>query len=157
MSLFGSKDHKDTTSKVAESTNQYVRSEDPPVYNKMAQSGTYLSKNSTLTGELESAGDISIDGRLEGNIHCGSKFVLGASAVVEGNVFTQYAEISGEVTGKVEVKELLTLKSTAIIHGDINTGKLIIEAGAKFNGNCKMGVVSKEVTLSEKTATAIAK
>jgi cytoskeletal protein CcmA (bactofilin family) len=72
-------------------------------------------------------------------------------------VFTQYAEISGEVTGKVEVKELLTLKSTAIIHGDINTGKLIIEAGAKFNGNCKMGVVSKEVTLSEKTTTAISK
>ena len=43
------------------------------------------------------------------------------------------------VTGKVTVSELLILKSTASIHGDISTDNLIIESGANFNGACSMG------------------
>jgi cytoskeletal protein CcmA (bactofilin family) len=85
---------------------------------------------------------------LEGNLFCKAKVVLGQHAVLEGNLSAQNAELSGEVIGKVEVTELLTLKNSSTIHGDINTGKLVIEAGSKFNGSCKMGAVSKEVSLN---------
>jgi len=41
--------------------------------------------------------------------------------------------------------EMLVLKSTAQVEGDIATKKLVVEAGAKFNGNCRMGAVIKEI------------
>ena len=48
-----------------------------------------------------------------------------------------------------EVSELLVLKATAVINGDIVTGKLVIEAGAVFNGTCRMGAAVKDIKLSE--------
>jgi cytoskeletal protein CcmA (bactofilin family) len=49
----------------------------------------------------------------------------------------------------VEVSDLLLLKSSAVIHGDIITNKLIVESGATFNGGCKMGVTIKEIKIGE--------
>lgn len=107
-----------------------------------------IGKGTTITGDIETASDIRIDGKLDGNLNCKARVILGPSAILEGNLTAVNAELSGEVIGKVEVSEMLTLKSTSTIHGDINTGKLIIEAGSKFNGSCKMGAVSKEVSLN---------
>jgi cytoskeletal protein CcmA (bactofilin family) len=107
-----------------------------------------IGKGTTITGDIETSSDIRIDGKLDGNLNCKARVILGPSAILEGNLTAVHAELSGEVIGKVEVSEMLTLKSTSTIHGDINTGKLIIEAGSKFNGSCKMGAVSKEVSLN---------
>jgi cytoskeletal protein CcmA (bactofilin family) len=107
-----------------------------------------IGKGTTITGDIETSNDIRIDGKLDGNLYCKAKVIIGNSAVLEGNISAINAEISGEIVGKVEVSELLNLKSTSTIHGDINTGKLVIEAGAKFNGSCKMGAVSKEISLN---------
>ncbi|MDZ7650830.1 MAG: polymer-forming cytoskeletal protein [Cytophagales bacterium] len=74
---------------------------------------------------------------------------LGHSSHVEGNIIAQNADIEGEVKGKLEVSELLILKATAKIHGDIITGKLVVEPGAAFNGSCKMGAVIKEIKIGE--------
>jgi cytoskeletal protein CcmA (bactofilin family) len=43
------------------------------------------------------------------------------------------------VTGKLRIADVLFLKGSAVIDGDINTGKIVIESGVKFNGNCSMG------------------
>ena len=107
-----------------------------------------IGKGTTITGDIETSNDIRIDGKLDGNLYCKAKVIIGNSAVLEGNLSAIHAEISGEVVGKVEVSELLSLKNTSTIHGDINTGKLVIESGAKFNGSCKMGAVSKEISLN---------
>ena len=50
----------------------------------------------------------------------------------------QIAEVEGHVTGKVEVSDVLILKPTAVIDGDIITNKMVVESGAVFNGSCKM-------------------
>ena len=76
-----------------------------------------------------------------------SKVVLGESSHVDGNIIAQNAEIEGEVKGKVETSDVLALKATAIVHGDIITGKLIVDSGAKFNGSCKMGCVIGEIQI----------
>ena len=64
---------------------------------------------------------------------------------IEGDVVGQNADIEGEITGKVTVMELLVLKSTSQVEGDIATNKFVVEAGAKFNGNCRMGALIKEI------------
>lgn len=49
----------------------------------------------------------------------------------------------------IEVDELLSLKTTAKLQGEISTNKLSIEPGAIFSGNCKMGAVLKDLSSNE--------
>jgi cytoskeletal protein CcmA (bactofilin family) len=109
-----------------------------------------------IVGDITSAGDVRIDGHLSGNIVIAGKFVLGATGVVEGNITSVNADISGEVKGTVKISEMLSLKSTARINGDIETSKLMIEPGAVFTGSCNMGAKVKNLSntqnVSAKTA-----
>jgi cytoskeletal protein CcmA (bactofilin family) len=109
-----------------------------------------------IVGDITSAGDVRIDGHLSGNIVIAGKFVLGATGVVEGNITSVNADLSGEVKGTVKISEMLSLKSTARINGDIETSKLMIEPGAVFTGSCNMGAKVKNLSntqnVSAKTA-----
>lgn len=98
-----------------------------------------IGKGTLITGDIETVGNLRIDGKLKGNIHSKAKVALGIGSLVDGNIYSQNADIEGEVTGILEIADTLVLKSTAIIKGDIITNKLVVEAGAKFNGTCRMG------------------
>ena len=98
-----------------------------------------IGTGTVIRGDIETAGDIRVDGTLIGKLTAKAKIVLGESAIIEGDMFCQNADISGAVLGNIIVDELLTLKSTGRMHGDVITKKLVIEAGADFTGNCKMG------------------
>lgn len=65
--------------------------------------------------------------------------VLGPLSSVLGDILALNADIEGEVKGNLEIGELLTLKSTSVTEGDIQTSKLVVEPGASFNGKCTMG------------------
>lgn len=98
-----------------------------------------------IIGDIISSGDVRIDGSLNGNIKLNGRLVVGPNGKIEGNVMCQNADISGEVKGTVEVVEMLALKSTARILGDMITGKLGIEPGAIFTGSCNMGAIVKNI------------
>lgn len=104
-----------------------------------------IGKGTEIVGDIVSTGDIRIDGTLKGNLSTKGKFVLGPNGIVDGNVNSQNADLSGEVKGKVEVDEMLSLKASARIQGDIITGKLSIEPGAIFTGTCNMGARVKNI------------
>jgi cytoskeletal protein CcmA (bactofilin family) len=108
-----------------------------------------IAKGTTLTGDMETFGNLRIEGKVKGNIKSKSKVAFGQSSEVEGSVLAQNAEIAGHVIGTVEISETLVLKSTAVIDGDIITNKLLVESGALFNGTCKMGVKSKEIHIGQ--------
>lgn len=110
-----------------------------------ATSVNLIGNGTKIVGDITSAGDVRIDGHLLGNIVTTGKFVLGASGVVEGNVTSGNADLSGEVKGKVNVSETLSLKNTARVNGDIITGKLAIDPGALFTGTCNMGAKVKNM------------
>lgn len=97
-----------------------------------------IGGGTVITGTLSTTGDIRIDGSVTGTVTSKAKVVMGDSSRVSGDVFCQNADISGFVEGNIYVEELLTLKSTAKIIGDVTTKKLIIEVGADFNGSCHM-------------------
>jgi cytoskeletal protein CcmA (bactofilin family) len=112
-------------------------------------SSNIFGKGTVLTGNLESYGNIRVEGKIIGDLKTKSKAVMGHSSHVDGNILAQNAEIAGQVMGTVEVSELLVLKPSAVINGDIITNKLIVESGATFNGACKMGVKIKEIKIGE--------
>ncbi len=98
-----------------------------------------LGAGTVIKGDIESDGDFRIDGKLQGSIVSKGKIVIGNTGQVEGEVTCQNADVSGNIKANIRVRELLTLKSTSVINGDIITGKLSIEPGAKFTGSCDMG------------------
>ncbi len=116
---------------------------------QLGNTSTIIAKSAVLDGNLETAGNLRIEGKLSGNIRCKAKVAMGDSSYVEGNIVTQNAEIAGKIKGLLEVADLLILKSTAIIDGDIVAGKIMIETGAVFNGTCKMGATIKEINIGE--------
>lgn len=110
-----------------------------------------IGNGTTITGDIKSNSDVRIDGTLKGNLAISGKLVVGPSGIIEGNVSCQNADVSGEIHGKVSVSELLSLKASAKLLGDIVTGKLSIEPNATFTGTCNMGAVVKNITnVSEK-------
>lgn len=114
---------------------------------EISNSSNVIGKGTVLDGNIETYGNIRIEGKILGSIKSKSKIALGNSSHVEGNIIAQNADIEGEVKGKLEISELLVLKSTAKIHGDIITGKLVVEPGAVFNGSCKMGAIIKDIKI----------
>ncbi len=107
-------------------------------------SNNIIGEGSTLTGNLNSSGNIRLEGKVKGDITSSSKVACGETSIVDGNVTADNAEIAGKVTGKVNVNDLLILKSSAKIQGDISTNNLVIESGASFNGACAMGTEESE-------------
>ncbi|MFA6260190.1 MAG: polymer-forming cytoskeletal protein [Bacteroidia bacterium] len=97
-----------------------------------------VNVGTTITGDLVSDGDMRLDGHVKGYISSKARLVLGPTSKVDGDIKAANLEISGEVNGNIFVSELLTVKSTAKINGDLVTAKMIIEAGAEFNGKCAM-------------------
>jgi cytoskeletal protein CcmA (bactofilin family) len=104
-----------------------------------------IGKGTKIVGDINSAGDVRIDGLLTGNIIVSGKLVLGPTGKVEGNISSVNAELEGEVKGIVNITETLSLKSTAKVNGDIVTSKLMIEPGALFTGSCNMGAKVKNM------------
>jgi len=123
--------------------------EEKKVAEEISNSSNIIGKGTVMEGSLETFGNIRVEGKVIGNIKTKSKVALGQSSKCDGNILAQNAEVAGEVTGTVEVTELLLLKPTAVISGDIITNKLIVEAGATFNGGCKMGITIKEIKIGE--------
>jgi len=98
-----------------------------------------IMEGTSIEGEVRSDSNIRIDGRVKGIINVRGRLIVGTSGVVEGDVTCQSSDIEGTVMGKINCQDLLSLKATAKLTGDINTKKLAIEPGAIFTGNCSMG------------------
>jgi cytoskeletal protein CcmA (bactofilin family) len=96
-----------------------------------------------IKGSVKSSTDFRIDGRIEGNIQCEGKTIVGEKGYIKGEIVSKNMEVSGKIEGTILIEGLLSFKSTAIVDGEITTSKLVIEVGAVFNGNCNM---SKKVT-----------
>ena len=106
---------------------------------KPTYSATIIGSGITITGNIESTGDIRIDGILKGNLSCKSKILIGAEGVIEGDITGDQADILGTVHGNIKMNDLLHLHGKANVEGDIHAGKLQIETTVNFNGQCQMG------------------
>lgn len=107
-----------------------------------------IASGTTIKGDINSSGDIRIDGTVIGSIESKGKVVVGSTGNIEGEVACINGDFSGRLKAKVTVKELLSLKSSAKLNGDIITTKLAIEPGATFTGTCNMTKESSDQKFS---------
>lgn len=97
-----------------------------------------IGSGTKFVGDIETNGDLRVDGIIEGNITSKGKVVLGAGGSIRGTIKCASAELSGFFEGKIEVSELLTLKESSTLKGEMKVNKLCIEPGATFIGTCNM-------------------
>ncbi|MBY5958274.1 polymer-forming cytoskeletal protein [Membranicola marinus] len=91
-----------------------------------------------LTGNVTSKNDFRIDGEFEGSLDCEAKVIIGEGGRYEGEVKCANAVIEGTFKGQLSVSEVLYVKETAVIHGEVVTGKLVVQSGSIFEVQCKM-------------------
>lgn len=108
----------------------------------------HINSDTIIEGSIKARGNLRIDGKLTGSLECQGRVVVGASGIIEGDIRCENAEIEGSIKANITVSDLLSLKSTAKVQGDIVTKKLAIEPGATFTGSCSMGGVIKDISSS---------
>lgn len=94
-----------------------------------------ISADVVMRGNINSSGEIQLDGTLEGDIKAGS-LIIGDKASVKGEVICETVTVRGRVEGGIRAKSV-SLATTAHIQGDILHSSLSVETGAHFEGNCR--------------------
>ena len=106
------------------------------------QSINIIASSTKNKGDIETKTKIRIDGTLEGNLKTSGRLVVGSKGLITGDILCKSADIEGAVVGAVDVEELISLKQTSNLQGEISTTRIVIESGAMFSGNCKMKNIS---------------
>ncbi len=124
--MFGSNKPKKVESK-------HVKSSSPSTnaLNSLVQ-GTFVE------GKIKATNDIRIDGTIKGELFCDSKVIIGPSGVVEGTIKCKNAVVEGRFNGNLIVKELLNIRETAKVKGEVSYGKLVVQSGAVISGSYKV-------------------
>ncbi len=109
-----------------------------------------IAQGTIIEGDLKSEGDFRIEGVINGTLITKGKVVIGTTGLVEGSLSCNNADIEGKIKGKLVVLETLSLRASANVYGDVQTGKLAVEPGATFNANCQMKDSVKELKTESK-------
>lgn len=92
----------------------------------------------TVIGDLETAGSLRIDGRMEGTVRRADVVVIGVGATMAGDIHAREVVIGGTVTGTVQATERVELQATAIVTGDLMTQNVLVQEGGVVNGRVLM-------------------
>lgn len=94
-----------------------------------------IAAQTNVLGSVVCAGDLSVDGNVEGDVRC-ALFTVGAGGHIAGNVTAETATVRGKISGNVVARTIL-LAGTGSIEGDLTHAVLIIEEGGVFEGRSK--------------------
>jgi cytoskeletal protein CcmA (bactofilin family) len=125
--MFGTTNTKETREKRSTGSGQSI------------QSNNSLVQGTRVEGTIHTENDIRIDGHLIGSLNCKGKVIIGPSGFIDGDIQCKNAVIEGKFNGLLVISDLLHIKETAHIEGDVNTKKLIVQSGSVFKVTCKMG------------------
>jgi cytoskeletal protein CcmA (bactofilin family) len=104
-----------------------------------SEEATVISRGVKIEGKLSCSGNIRLDGDVQGDISSQGIVIIGENGGVNGQINADSVTIGGKVTGTIRAKDKVVLEAKANLKGDIITKTLLVEAGAIFNGNSKMG------------------
>jgi len=113
-----------------------------------------IVEGTTIKGDIISQADFRLDGELVGNFTTKGKIVIGPAGSVTGDIKCKTADIEGKFNGRIEVAEMLNVKSKAHILGEVITGKLSVEPGAEFSASCIMRTPVKPMPRSNEQQQA---
>ena len=114
----------------------------------------FLDQGTSVTGELQFAGTLRVDGEFHGSITTKDKLIVGERAQVHADIKAGEVEVYGTISGSVESNRRVEIHPTGSVKGDIRTPELVIEAGGILDGNSRMTGDSKAEVQFETTRTS---
>ncbi len=106
---------------------------------KESQDTCVVAAGTSIEGKFNSSENVRLDGQVKGEVKCALRLVMGETGRIEGNVRTKDGIIMGTIEGELIAEGSLHLKSTAVIRGTITAKNLIVDEGARYIGECKIG------------------
>ncbi|HWL51803.1 MAG TPA: polymer-forming cytoskeletal protein [Chthoniobacteraceae bacterium] len=97
-----------------------------------------LSSDVEIKGSIKFSNDLTIDGKVEGEILSPGVLIVGENAEVRGEIKTKSVTVHGKVQGNITVEERCELKGRAQLIGDLKAARLVIEEGATFVGKSEV-------------------
>lgn len=116
---------------------------------------TLIGRGTELQGDFTAKGSARIDGKVNGNVTVDGTLILGAGALVDGDISAMAVLIGGEVVGNINAPEKTELTSTAKVIGNITTGAIVIDEHAVFQGGCDMNQATPDRKNRSNTAKAV--
>ena len=110
----------------------------PKSYTDLLGKTNRIVEGTVIVGNIVSHADFRLDGNLTGNFQSNGKIVIGITGSVKGDIMCKNADIEGKIYGKIQVQEVLNVKSKSVIDGEVICGKLAVEPGADFSASCIM-------------------
>lgn len=98
-----------------------------------------VASGTVIEGKFNASENVRLDGLIKGEVKCSQRLVMGESGRVEGNIRTKDAIIMGAIEGEIVAEGTLHLKGTALIRGSINAKYMVVDEGARYIGECKIG------------------
>src|SRR5712692_1896200 len=111
-----------------------------------SNSKNVLSSDVEIKGNLKFSGELTLEGKLEGEINSDGILHLGETGAVNGNLNVNSVIVRGRLNGNITAKDRIEIKAKAEVFGDIRAAKLVIEEGVTFVG--KTGVNPNKVAPS---------
>jgi cytoskeletal protein CcmA (bactofilin family) len=111
---------------------------DKDITNFDGQAETVVGPSVKIQGDLNSEGNINIEGQVMGKVSTTQSVFVKEGAKITADISAGNAVVGGEVQGNLKVSGHLVLQATARINGDISCQILRVEDGAQFSGKCNM-------------------
>ena len=121
----------------------------PKSYTDLLGKTNRIVEGTLIKGDINSQADFRLDGELIGNFQSNGKIVIGPAGSVVGDIICKNADIEGKFNGKIQVTEILNVKSKASIYGEVTVGRLSVEPGADFSASCIMNTNVKNLMPSD--------
>ena len=98
----------------------------------------FIDEGSEIEGKYTCSGTVMLDAKIRGEITSKDTLIIGERGVVHATVRAVNVVVRGEIVGRVMASERVELKSSARVTGDIEAPIVVVEAGAVFDGHCRM-------------------
>lgn len=104
-----------------------------------------IDKQLAISGELNTAGTVRVDGRVDGTRHRADTLVVGGEAVVVGDVEARDVVVGGEIRGNVIATGRIEIQANASVTGNIRAAAMVLEEGGVVKGHLTIAPAGAEV------------
>ncbi|MGN9164792.1 bactofilin family protein [Tissierellaceae bacterium HCP3S3_D8] len=108
-----------------------------------------IGENIKIIGKIEGAGNLRVDGTIDGDIDYNGNIVVGETGKINGDISAGDISLAGTIHGNISSNSKAVILPTGKLIGNVQVPSFVIHENAIFEGNCKM-INDKVVELDSK-------
>jgi cytoskeletal protein CcmA (bactofilin family) len=110
-----------------------------------SESASVIDRHSEFDGTYSTDRDLRIEGRAKGKLSCHGTLHVAQGATVDAEIEAEQVVVAGVLEGTVNCRSRLQIMPSGELRGHISTPSLIINEGARYEGQMEMPSHSSRV------------